>query len=108
MGRWSPVSRTTIAACLVRSSRYMIPGSCHSTAHIEYLDRLLMMNQGRELPPGGLVIGRHDQGFLDPIAGPEHIAPQLELTSQFQIRLRMTPTRGIDGGGGGLLEELRR
>src|ERR1700722_13976718 len=38
----------------------------------------LRMKHGRELPPGGLVIGRHDQGFLDPIAGPEHITPQLE------------------------------
>ena len=64
------------------------------------------MNQSSELPPGGLVIGRRDQRLLDPIAGPEHITPRLELTPQFQLRLRMTPTWALDGGGGGLLEKL--
>ena len=65
------------------------------------------MNQCRELPPGGLVIGRHDQRLFNPIAGAEHVTPRLELTPQFQIRLRMTPAWAIDGGGGRLLEELR-
>src|SRR5260370_39429970 len=103
MGRWRYESRTAITACLVASSRRIIPGSrtaapprSRSTAH-----------QLRQLPLRGFVVGRGDQGFLDPIAGAQLIAARLQLPPESQVRLGMSPTRSVDTRGRGRVEQLR-
>src|SRR6202022_2173154 len=102
MGRWSYESRTAITACLVASSRRIIPGSqtaaptrSRSAAH-----------QQRQLPLRGLVVGRDDQGFLDPIAGAQLIAARLQLPSKSQVRLGMSPTGSVDARGRRRVEQL--
>src|ERR1700691_6122862 len=95
MGRSCCVSRTARAACLVASSRRMIPGRS-----VREQQRLLTLRR--------LVIGRDDQRLLDPIAGVQEIAAGLELPAERQVCLRMPPSGRIVASCGGLLEELRR
>src|SRR5580700_7303540 len=105
MGRWSYESRTAITACLVASSRGMIPGWQGLRPRSGASG--LRPHQRPELSLRRLVVGCGDQGFLDPVAGAQLIAACLQLPAERQVRLGMSPARRVDAGGGGRVEQLR-
>ena len=66
----------------------------------------LALDQHRQLLLRRLIVGRDDQGFLDPVARAEHVAVRRELLAEREIRLGVTPARHVRARGGGLLEQL--
>src|SRR5271156_1249980 len=89
--------------------------SCVPSAFIAYDDTRfdarggrarLALDQQRQLFLRRFIVGRHDQGLLDPVTRAEHVAARRELRAEREIRLGVAPPGHVRARRGRLLEQL--